>query len=63
MLMPIRYIPNCFLHDFYLDESDGKKTKNDMHFGQEEFYKDAYNYDQNPFIASQANLKIWVPSS
>ena len=28
------------------DESDDKKTKNDMYFGQEEFYKDAY-YDQN----------------
>ena len=46
MWKPIRYISNCFLHDFYLDESDGKKTKNDMYFGQEEFYKDAY-YDQN----------------
>ena len=46
MSIPIRYISNSFLHDFYLDESDDKKIKNDMYFGQEEFYKDAY-YDQN----------------
>ena len=31
---------NSFLHDFYLDENNGKS------FGQEDLYEDAY-YDQN----------------